>query len=503
VLDALVEKAAPLGVKELVMGMAHRGRLNVLSNILRKPYQEIFAEFEDNFLPESIDGDGDVKYHLGFSSDYLTSRGETIHLSVTPNPSHLEAVNPVVEGRTRAKQRFFGDTGRNRGVPLLIHGDAAFAGQGIVAETLNLAYLPGYTTGGTLHIVINNQIGFTTSPKDARSTTYCTDVAKMIQAPIFHVNAEDPEAAVFATELAIEFRQTFNRDIVIDLYCYRKHGHNEGDEPSFTQPLMYGKIKNRPSVSAVYSEQLLKRGDVKQEEAEALQREFQEMLGKEQKMVREGPRRKRGMKSFGGNWKNLRMHWTTDAVETAVPRDTLQQLAEKLTQIPDGFNVNPKISRLFEARRADFAGDRPVDWGFAELLSFAALVNEGVHVRLSGQDSGRGTFSHRHSAWTDMTTEQRYFPVNAVRPQEKLFSVYDSLLSEAPRRSSISSSCAANRNGSVPAVWSCFCRMATKDKDRNIPAAASNAICNRARKTTSRFATAPRRRSTFMSCAVK
>jgi 2-oxoglutarate dehydrogenase E1 component len=238
VLDALVEKAPALGVQEFIMGMSHRGRLNVLSNILRKPYQEIFAEFEDNFVPDSIDGDGDVKYHLGFSSDYMTSQGEKIHLSLTPNPSHLEAVDPVVEGRTRAKQRLFGDMERKRGVPLLIHGDAAFAGQGIVAETLNLANLAGYTTGGTLHIVVNNQIGFTTSPKDARSTTYCTDVAKMIQAPIFHVNAEDPEAAVFIAELALEFRQVFNRDVVIDLYCYRKHGHNEGDEPSFTQPLM-------------------------------------------------------------------------------------------------------------------------------------------------------------------------------------------------------------------------------------------------------------------------
>jgi len=431
VLDALVEKAPAIGVKEFIFGMAHRGRLNVLANILRKPYQEIFAEFEDNFLPDSIDGDGDVKYHLGFSSDYVTSRGESIHLSLTPNPSHLEAVNPVVEGRTRAKQRAFGDKGRTRGVPLLIHGDAAFAGQGIVAETLNLANLAGYTTGGTLHLIVNNQIGFTTSPLDARSTTYCTDVAKMIQAPIFHVNAEDPESAVFVAELALEFRQTFNRDVVIDIYCFRKHGHNEGDEPSFTQPLMYSKIKDRPGVSAVYTDQLVKRGDVKPEEADALQREFQDMLGKEQKEVRQGPPRKRGMKAFSGVWKGLKMNWSSAAIKTGVPRDQLKTIAEHLTQVPEGFNVNSKIARLLETRRADFLGDRPVDWAFAESLAFGSLVHEGVHIRLSGQDSRRGTFSQRHAVLSDQKTGERYIPLNAIRPDEKLFTVYDSLLSEA------------------------------------------------------------------------
>src|SRR5207248_269911 len=238
-------------------------RLNVLANVLRKPYQDIFAQFEENFFPESSIGDGDVKYHLGFSSDrVLAPSGKTIHVSLSPNPSHLEAIDPVVEGRTRAKQDFFGDGERRRGIPLLVHGDAAFAGQGLVAETLNLSQLDGYKTGGTIHVIVNNQIGFTTSPSDARSTTYATDVAKMIDAPIFHVNGEDPEAAVYVAELALEFRQTFHKDVVIDMFCYRRHGHNEGDEPSFTQPLMYSNIKDRPSISEVYTEQLIMRGDL-------------------------------------------------------------------------------------------------------------------------------------------------------------------------------------------------------------------------------------------------
>src|SRR5260370_41145323 len=246
--------------------MAHRGRLNVLANTLRKPYQEIFTEFEENYVPDSAGGDGDVKYHLGFSSDRTTSSGAPIHVSLSPNPSHLEAVDPVVEGRTRAKQDLFGDRERKRVMPVLLHGDAAFAGQGLVAETLNLSQLPGYTTGGTVHIVINNQIGFTTRPCDARSTTYCTDIAKMLQVPIFHVNGEDPEAAVYVAELALDFRQTFNRDVVIDLFCYRRHGHNETDEPSFTQPLMYRKIRDRPTLIEVYTEQLIMRGNLTTEE---------------------------------------------------------------------------------------------------------------------------------------------------------------------------------------------------------------------------------------------
>ena len=431
VLDAIVERSPALGVREIVMGMAHRGRLNVLANILHKPYQEIFAEFEDNFLPDSIDGDGDVKYHLGFSSDLTTSAGEKIHLSLTPNPSHLEAVYPVVEGRTRAKQKAFGDKGRAHGMPLVIHGDAAFAGQGVVAETLNLVDLAGFTTGGTLHIIVNNQIGFTTSPSDARSTTYCTDVAKMIQAPIFHVNGEDPEAAVYVAALALEFRQTFHRDAVIDIYCYRRLGHNEGDEPSFTQPLMYRKIKERPSVSVVYTEQLVNRGDVTANEADALKEEFQELLDEEQVVVRSGPQRKRGMKSFSGVWQGLKLRWSWTASKTAVPRDTLLEIAEHLGRVPDGFHLNPKIARILEARKEAIAQNRPIDWSFAEALAFGSLVKEEIHVRLSGQDSRRGTFSQRHAVLVDQETGERFFPLNTLYKDRPLFSIYDSLLSEA------------------------------------------------------------------------
>src|SRR5262245_30065610 len=306
VLDAMVEKAGELGAREIVIGMAHRGRLNVLTNILRKPYLDVFGEFEDVYAPETIDGDGDVKYHLGFSSDYETAKGHSIHLSLSPNPSHLEAVNPVVEGRTRAKQQLFNDTERVHGIPLLIHGDAAIAGQGLVAETLNLSNLAGYKTGGTLHVVINNQIGFTTAPSDLRSTTYCTDVAKMIQAPIFHVNAEDPEAAVYLAELAVEFRQTFKRDVFIDLNCYRRYGHNETDNPSFTQPLLYAKIKTRPTVVKIYEDQLQQQGDLKPEETAAIEERFQHKLRKAQDEVRDAPLKKRGMPGFTGRWSGLR-----------------------------------------------------------------------------------------------------------------------------------------------------------------------------------------------------
>jgi 2-oxoglutarate dehydrogenase E1 component len=431
VLDAMIEKSPNLEVKEFVIGMAHRGRLNVLANILQKPYQEIFAEFEENFLPDSIDGDGDVKYHLGFSNDFVTASGRTVHLSLSPNPSHLEAVDPVVEGRTRAKQRAFGDSGRTHGVPLLIHGDAAFAGQGIVAETLNLSNLAGYTTGGTLHVIVNNQIGFTTSPSDARSTTYCTDVAKMIQAPIFHVNAEDPEACVYVAELALDFRQAFHRDVVIDLYCYRRHGHNEGDEPSFTQPLMYRQIKDRPSISAIYTEQLLKNGELKLDEAQAIDQEFQAKLQKAQQEVKAGPPRRHGMKGFAGAWQGLQQFYSAASIETGVPRATLQRITQHLTRVPEGFTLNPKVARLLEARRTDMEQDRPIDWAFAEALAFGSLVAEGTSVRLTGQDSRRGTFSQRHAVLVDMQTGDRYVPLDTLNTSEGVFfAIYDSLLSE-------------------------------------------------------------------------
>jgi 2-oxoglutarate dehydrogenase E1 component len=430
-LDALVEKSPELGVQEIVIGMAHRGRLNVLANILGKPYQEVFAAFEDNYLPNSIDGDGDVKYHLGFSSDRLTAKGQPIHLSLTPNPSHLEAVNPVVEGRTRAKQNLDGDHERRRHIPLLIHGDAAFAGQGLVAETLNLSQLAGYTTGGTVHIMVNNQIGFTTSPSDARSTTYCTDIAKMLQVPIFHVNGEDPEAAVYVTELALEFRQAFNKDVVIDMFCYRRHGHNEGDEPSFTQPIMYGKIKDRPTVTELYTEQLILRGDLTVDETEAIDDAFHEKLVNAQKEVKGGAQYKPGMRGFEGRWLGMHRAYSHRPVDTAVSYETLWQITQALTRVPENFEVHPKIAKLLETRLTEVRSRQPIDWAFAEALAFGTLLLEGTPVRLSGQDSRRGTFSQRHAVLYDARTGDRYLPLNSLGPKQAPFSAYDSLLSEA------------------------------------------------------------------------
>jgi 2-oxoglutarate dehydrogenase E1 component len=430
-LEAIVEKAPDSGVREIIFGMAHRGRLNVLANILRKPYDEIFAQFEKNYLPDSMDGDGDVKYHLGFSSDRTNSRGAALHLSLSPNPSHLEAVDPVVEGRTRAKQTLFGDTERKRGIPLLIHGDAAFAGQGLVAETLNLSQLAGYTTGGTIHVVVNNQIGFTTAPNDARSTTYCTDVGKMIQVPIFHVNGEDPEATVYVAELALEFRQQFNRDVIIDMFCYRKHGHNEADDPSFTQPIMYAKIKGRPSLSEIYNEQLIMTGDLTVDETEAIKTKFEDKLQKTLDSVRTGPAQYPVMHGFEGNWKGLSSHYSHAAVETGVPVETLRRVAQGLLRVPDNFAVHPTVARVFKGWQSVLETGQPIPWPFAELLAFGSLVLEKTPVRLSGQDSRRGTFSQRHSVLYDARTGEPFVPLNRLAPEQAPFHVYDSLLSEA------------------------------------------------------------------------
>src|SRR5262245_27325896 len=431
VLEAIVERAPETGVREMVIGMAHRGRLNVLANILRKPYEEIFAEFEENFLPEWTDGDGDVKYHLGFSSDRVMAGGRQLHLSLTPNPSHLEAVDPVVEGRTRAKQTRFDDRDRTLGLPLLIHGDAAFAGQGLVAETLNLSGLAGYTTGGTIHVIVNNQIGFTTAPADARSTIYCTDVAKMIQAPIFHVNGEDPEAAVYVAELALDFRQTFHRDVVIDMFCYRRHGHNEGDEPSFTQPLMYSKIRERPTLTEVYTEQLILSGDLTVAEQEALVEKFQAKLQGALEEVKSGPSPSAGMNGFSGTWRALAPSYSHTPVATGAPRETLEAVAAALQRLPESFTVHPKIKRLLEQRGEELAKGQAIDWPFAELLVFGSLLLEGTPVRLSGQDSRRGTFSQRHAVLYDARTGEPFSPLNALGPEQAPFQIYDSLLSEA------------------------------------------------------------------------
>ncbi len=431
ILEALVENAADCGVREIVMGMAHRGRLNVLANVLGKPYEEIFTEFDDQFLPHSIDGDGDVKYHLGFSADRETPHGHNIHISLTPNPSHLEAVNPVVEGRMRAKQTLQNDVDRTHGLPLLIHGDAAFAGQGLVAETLNLSQLRGYRTGGTIHIIVNNQIGFTTAPIDARSTYYCTDVAKMIQVPIFHVNGEDPEAAVYVAELAVEFRQKFHTDVVIDMYCYRRRGHNEGDDPAFTQPLMYSQIKDRPTLSETYTEQLVLRGDLTVGEVESINEEFRQKLQHALEEVQTTPRKSLGMQGYRGRWEGLGRSYDPTPVDTTVSQSTLETIAEGLVRVPESFTIQTKIAKQLEQRQKRFQQGAGVDWAFAELLAFGSLLLEGTPIRLSGQDSRRGTFSQRHSVLYDAVTGDDYIPLNSLSGDQAFLNIFDSLLSEA------------------------------------------------------------------------
>jgi 2-oxoglutarate dehydrogenase E1 component len=431
-LDAVVERAAGQGVREIVMGMPHRGRLNVLANILDKPYGMLFSEFEGNHLPETVGGDGDVKYHLGFSADRVTAEKHTVHLTLSANPSHLEAVNPVVEGRMRAKQRRFRDSDRRLGVPILIHGDAAFAGQGLVAETLNLSQLPGYRTGGTIHIVVNNQIGFTTAPLEGRSTRYCTDVAKMIEVPIFHVNGEDPEAVVFVGELALDFRQKFGKDVVIDMFCYRRHGHNEGDEPAFTQPLMYEKIKNRISIRELYTEQLVMAGELTSHEAETIAEAFADKLREVFEEVKRGnPVPRSDHRRFAGAWADLQPDFSFKPVETGVAYETLRQITEQAAQHPPGFTVNPKLAKLIAGRVKTMESKGSLDWAFAEMLAIGSLLVENTPVRLSGQDSRRGTFSQRHAALVDMKTEKRYIPLNHLADNQPEFCVYDSLLSEA------------------------------------------------------------------------
>jgi 2-oxoglutarate dehydrogenase E1 component len=431
-LHSLVELCPALGIAEIVLGMAHRGRLNVLANILDKSYALIFSEFEENVIPEQYGGGGDVKYHKGYSSDHVGHDGSVVHLSLTANPSHLEAVDPVVEGRARAKQRRRGDTEHRRNVlPLLIHGDAAFAGQGLVAETLNLSALEGYRTGGTVHIVVNNQIGFTTTPGEARSTVYCTDVAKMIEAPIFHVNGDDPEAVVFVAELALRFRQEFGRDAVVDMVCYRRHGHNEGDEPAFTQPMLYQKIKSHPSVRRQYTQQLLASGDISPEIEQRVAAALKDQLQRALEEVRRGPPEP-APERVDSAWVGLRQPYADAPVETAVPHEALLQVARALCTVPDGFELHPKVARQLPGRLAAVEGGN-LDWALAEALAFGSLLLEGTPVRLSGQDSARGTFSHRHAVWQDLRTQIEHVPLNHIAPasDQAHFCVYNSMLSEA------------------------------------------------------------------------
>ena len=426
-----VDRAAALDVNEIVLGMAHRGRLNVLANIMGKSAREIFREFEDTD-PERYLGSGDVKYHLGYSSDVTTSSGRTVHLSLCFNPSHLEFVDPVALGRVRAKQDRSGDLQREHELGILVHGDAAFIGEGVVQETLNLSQLRAYTTGGTIHVIVNNQIGFTTPPSEGRSSLYATSVARMLQIPIFHVNGEDPEAVAQVVELAMDFRQRFQRDVVIDMYGYRRHGHNEGDEPSFTQPLLYEAISARRSVRDGYLTHLLRLGEVTEEEGDRIAVERREQLERELGEARSSEFTA-GLQSLGGYWFGYRGGPEEDVpdIDTGVDQPALVGMLEQLARVPQGFHANRKIQRLLEQRREMGCCDRPLDWGAAEHLAFASLAVAGIRVRLSGQDSARGTFSHRHAVLHDVEDGHAFMPLSHVSAEQAVVEIYNSPLSEA------------------------------------------------------------------------
>ncbi|KIL99733.1 2-oxoglutarate dehydrogenase E1 component [Paramagnetospirillum magnetotacticum MS-1] len=431
-LEQILKRGSQLGVDEVVLGMAHRGRLNVLANFMKKPYQAIFSEFQGNAAsPEDVQGSGDVKYHLGTSAD-RDFDGKTVHLSLMPNPSHLEVVGPLVVGKVRAKQTQFGDTERKRVMGIILHGDAAFAGQGVVPEVMLLSQLKGYATGGTVHIIINNQIGFTTAPQYSRSGPYSSDVAKGFQAPVFHVNGDDPEAVVHVARIATEYRQEFGADVVIDMVCYRRHGHNESDEPAFTQPLMYRKIASHPTTRALYSEKLVAEGTITRYEADAIFANFQARLEGDYEAAKSFKVNKADW--LEGKWQGLVQLAEEEEFreeKTGVAADILKEVGHALARTPEGFNVNRKVVRQLAAKKEMVDTGEGIDWATAEALAFGTLLIEGNGVRLSGQDCGRGTFSQRHCRLTDQETEERIEPLNAIRPgKQAYFEVMDSPLSE-------------------------------------------------------------------------
>ncbi len=447
-LDHLIETASNLGGEEIVMGMAHRGRLNVLNNTIGKTYEQIFTEFEENWSDDFVDGGGDVKYHQGYSGTRLFPNGKMMQLALASNPSHLEAVNGVIEGRTRAKQRLKGDMDRSRVIPILIHGDAAVAGQGIVAEVLNFSQLEGYTTGGTVHVVINNQIGFTTVPEDSRSSRYCTDIGKSIDAPIFHVNADDPDAVVTVAQIAMEYRQQFKRDVFIDLQCFRKYGHNEQDETSFTQPLMAKIIKKKASVLKLYTDKLLAENVIQEADRRSIDDRITETLERAQRSAQEMAQDP-SIDPGSQRWAGQTHEYQFDRLETGVSKEMIAEIAGSIGRVPEGFNLNPKLKKLF-ADRGNLASAEMISYADAEQLAFGSLMIEGHPVRLSGQDCRRGTFSHRHAVVRDMQTAEPYTPLNHIRelgiegteipagtvgtdgkPRQAKMCVYDSPLSEA------------------------------------------------------------------------
>jgi 2-oxoglutarate dehydrogenase E1 component len=419
----LIEEGGEEGVKSVVIGMAHRGRLNILANILNKSYATIFHEFESHYIPDSFEGSGDVKYHKGFSSEVETKKGKKVELYLAANPSHLESVDPVVEGQVRARQirQFGGKT--QEVVPLLIHGDAAIAGQGVVYETMQLYKIPGYGTGGTIHLVINNQIGFTANPLESRSMNYCTDLAKAFQAPVFHVNAEDPEQCLFIARLAMQIRRQFASDVFIELNCYRKYGHNETDEPGFTQPKIYQKIREKKNIRDLYQEQLIQGGKLLEKEVKEIEDEFKTLLEKELEETKALAEKKKEVSLP----KEKEVH--LEQKPTGVSLSNLKELTATFCRFPQGFQPHAKIKRIFEDR-LHMANGGNIDWGMAEYLAYATLLTEGIHVRLSGQDSGRGTFSHRHALLTDQKSEEKYCPLNHLSSDQASFDIFNSPLSE-------------------------------------------------------------------------
>ncbi len=428
----MIEALATEDVEEVVIGMSHRGRLNVLANIMAKTLEDMFTEFEPNYQPNTVEGDGDVKYHKGYVSKYHTRSGRSVNLTLADNPSHLEAVCPVVQGLVRAHQTMRQDIDRRRIVPILVHGDASFSGQGIVSETLNMSQLKGYKTGGAIHVIINNQIGFTTNPDESRSTVYCSDVARQILAPVFHVNGQDPEAIVHAVQIACAYRQRFNRDVVIDLICYRKHGHNEGDEASFTQPLMYRKIKAMATPRQSYVDQLISQGEVEARVARTLEKEFRKKLDEALALARSGQVEAHAVKS-GPHYDDYRRITTEEIftpVNTSLGEDAMLDLAQAMTYIPADFQAHKKVRRLYQNRMKQVKTGVGIDWGCAEALAYASLLVENIPCRLSGQDVKRGTFSHRHAVIFSMEDEAAYTSLNKLKKGQARFSIYNSHLSE-------------------------------------------------------------------------
>ncbi|MET0291815.1 MAG: 2-oxoglutarate dehydrogenase E1 component [Steroidobacteraceae bacterium] len=427
-MDDLVQQGGTKGIEEMVIGMAHRGRLNVLVNLLGKSPSQLFSEFEGKYDVNHLQGSGDVKYHKGFSAD-LKTPGGNVHVALAFNPSHLEIVNPVVEGSVRARQERRGDAKGEHVLPVLIHGDAAFAGQGVVMETLQLSQARGFYTGGTVHIVINNQVGFTISdPRDARSTMYCSDVAKMLEAPIFHVNADDPEAVLFVTRLALEYRLKFRKDVVIDLVCYRRLGHNEADEPAATQPLMYQVIRKHPTARKIYADRLVAEKVLTEAEANELVEQYRKGMDEGRPQVRASL----GMigNKFTVDWSRYQLNDWTERAQSGLDAERLKRLGERIVDVPAGYKLHARVEQVYANRRKMLAGEMPLDWGFAETMAYAAILDDGHKIRLTGQDAGRGTFFHRHAVLHHQDTGERYLPLSKIKPDQPRFTVTDSVLSE-------------------------------------------------------------------------